>query len=114
MRLDRTILNFKSLSIPTQWQMTKAKRLYVKSHKKCAICGYKKRLEVHHVVPVHVDVSLACDQENFITLCRTCHFTFGHFHNFRKYWNPHIKKLASHVSNLYNVDWVYIKNKLSL
>jgi len=102
MNLTKIWLNFTSLSIPTQWEMTKAKRAYIKEHKLCAACNYKKKLEVHHIIPVHIDITLACEQSNFITLCRDCHFTFGHFHNFRKYWNPHIILLAENIQDLYS------------
>jgi hypothetical protein len=105
MNLTRAYLTLTSLSIPTQWQVTKAKRAYKKIHHECAICEYKKKLEVHHVIPVHVDVTLACTESNLITLCRDCHFTFGHFHNFRKYWNPRIREFADSVNRLYIVDF---------
>lgn len=105
MNITRTFLNFTSLSVPTQWQMTKAKRSYKKDHSECAICGYKKKLEVHHKLPVHKYPLLACEESNFITLCRSCHFTFGHFHNFRKYWNPNIEKFASQVNIQYRIDF---------
>ena len=104
MNLIRAYLNFKSLSLPTQWQMTKAKRAYKKDHCKCAVCGYTKNLEIHHVVPVHVDRTKALDTDNFITLCdwrnHGCHYVFGHFRNFRTKWNPNIRQFALSVSKL--------------
>lgn len=107
MNLTRLILNTTSVSIPTQWQMTKAKRAYKKIHNKCELCGYTKNLEVHHIVPVHIDHTLACDPENFITLCDTrnfgCHYKWGHFHNFRSNWNPYIVEFAEWV-NKFNLD----------
>jgi len=106
MNLTRTFLNITSVSLPTQWEMTKSKRAYLKEHSECAICGYMKKLEVHHIIPVHKDPLLACDPDNFITLCRDCHFTFGHYHNFRKYWNPTIKDLAIDIRDMY--DYMFI------
>lgn len=100
MNLTRKFLTFTSLSVPTQWQMTKAKRAYVKEHRECAVCGYKKKLEVHHILPVHIDISLSCEPSNFITLCRDCHFTFGHFHNFRTNWNPEIRVFAKVITEM--------------
>ena len=101
MNLERAYLTFKSLSIPSQWQLTKAKRAYLKEHAECAICGHTKDLEVHHVVPVHVDASKALDHDNFITLCdwrnHGCHYVFGHFRNFRTKWNPDIRNFAELV-----------------
>jgi 5-methylcytosine-specific restriction endonuclease McrA len=105
MNIERFFINLTAVSVPTQWQMTKAKRAYKKTHPLCAVCGYKKKLEIHHITPCHVDMSLACDPDNFITLCRSCHFTFGHFHNFRKYWNPNIVEFAKDISKTYNLDF---------
>lgn len=84
--------------------MSKAKKLYVKEHNQCAVCGYKKNLEVHHVVPVHVDPTLSAKSSNFITLCdyrnKGCHNVFGHFRNFRSKWNPNIRVFALQVSSM--------------
>lgn len=48
----------------------------------CAACDGKKKLEVHHIVPVHIDPSKELDSDNLITLCEqgshNDHFLFGH------------------------------------
>lgn len=44
----------------------------------CAWCGSKKDLNVHHIVPQHVDPERAYDKSNMVVLCRPCHFTLGH------------------------------------
>jgi len=104
-RVSRFILNTTSVSVFSQYQMAKAKSKYKKMHNVCACCGYKKKLEIHHVIPVHIDKELACYPGNFITLCRDCHFRWGHFHNFRTNWNPYIKEFCLYVSDYYrNVD----------
>jgi len=100
MNLTRVYLNITSVSLPTQWEMTKAKRAYVKEYNKCACCGHNKTLEVHHIKPVHLFPSLACDHSNFITLCRNCHCSFGHFRNFRTKWNPGIVVFAEEMTSL--------------
>ena len=46
MSLARTIINFMAMSIPTQWQLTKAKRKHVKVFNKCAVCGTEDNLNV--------------------------------------------------------------------
>jgi hypothetical protein len=106
MNLTRVYLNFTALSIPTQWEMTKAKRAYRDAHPECAICGNRKYLEVHHVIPVHVDHTLACDLDNFITLCdpknNGCHRWFGHFGNFRSKWNLEIREFA--IKSRYHLE----------
>ena len=41
---------------------------------KCADCGCEgESLEIHHVVPKHVDPSLAFDIDNVVALCSKCH-----------------------------------------
>ena len=100
MVIQRFILSAQNLTPKEYYRMTKAKKLYVKQHNKCAICCYMKKLEVHHIVPVHIDCKLAADPNNFITLCRNCHFIFGHFHNFRTKWNPEIVEFAEEARNL--------------
>jgi len=50
-------------------------------------CGACKKLEVHHIVPVHLNPDLELDPENLITLCdKYCHFIFGHLMDYKS-WN---------------------------
>jgi hypothetical protein len=108
MKITNFIISVKSIGISSQWEMTKAKRAYKKKHPKCAVCGYDKDLEVHHIVPVSVDPSLACDENNFITLCdygnKGCHYVFGHHRNFRSKWNEYIVELAQNVRDLLDMS----------
>jgi len=106
--ITRLYLTITSLSIPTQWEMTKAKRAYVKEHGECAICGNTKDLEVHHIVPVHIDPTMACSPENFVSLCdwrnHGCHYVFGHYRNFRTKYNNDIVNFARNVKYLLTVS----------
>ncbi len=45
---------------------------------KCCMCNSDKDLDVHHVVPVSVDISKITDPENGIVLCRNCHRKLHH------------------------------------
>jgi len=112
--IERFILNISSISASTYYSMAKAKKLYVSEHSECAICGYKKKLNVHHIIPIHIDETLSCDPDNFITLCRDCHFTFGHFHNFRKYWNPDIREFAKRINSNYCTIYFRFREKYSI
>jgi len=87
-------LNLQNLTLVEYRVMSKAKKVYVKNHAECAICGRKEKLEVHHIHPVHVDHKLASDPKNFITLCDPCHFTWGHFGNYRTKYNLLIRECA--------------------
>lgn len=45
---------------------------------RCAVCGSRDDLNVHHVVPFHDDPSLELKPSNLITLCRQHHLHVGH------------------------------------
>ena len=60
---------------------------WLRAYPTCAACGTRKKLEVHHVRPVHVAPALELDWTNLMTLCRTCHLVFGHTYLWAA-WNP--------------------------
>ena len=63
-----------------KWQKVRD-RVKDRDHYLCRLClpgdGYKRlnneNLEVHHIVPIEQDESLAFDESNLITLCRQHH-----------------------------------------
>ncbi len=58
----------------------------------CAACGTNKDLEVHHIIPVHIDLDKELDISNLITLCsKQCHLLFGHLMNYKS-WNKDVIK----------------------
>lgn len=89
----------------------KVRAAYLKEHPRCALCGGKKKLEVHHRRPFHLHPELELDPSNFVTLCENkgdginCHLAFGHLGSFQSY-NPDVdddtatwsKKIASRPS----------------
>lgn len=91
-------INLLSVSPTDQYKISKAKKLYVTTHSECAICGNIKNLEVHHVIPVHINLELGCNQSNFITLCdsnnNSCHRWLGHFGDFKNKYNLKIRQYA--------------------
>lgn len=75
---------------------------FLKNNTKCAACGSTKDLEVHHIVPVHIDSSKELDMDNLITLCaESCHILFGHLMDFKSH-NPSVID-----------DCIIISNKIS-
>lgn len=55
--------------------------------KACAVCGYTKSLNLHHIVPVHMG-GPELDPANVITLGEACptgnhHLLFGHLGNWK-------------------------------
>ena len=69
--------------------------------KKCAACGSKKNLQVHHVKPFHLYPELELDVTNLIVLCMDkydCHLRLGHGNNFSRFCSK-IREFALHTLN---------------
>jgi len=63
-------------------------------HPTCAACGGTERLNVHHIIPFHVNAALELDPNNLITLCMgklECHLKIGHMDDFKRS-NPNVKE----------------------
>lgn len=59
---------------------------------RCAACLGNVELQVHHVVPFHVNPALELMTSNLITLCMgkdECHLAIGHGGSF-KFYNPFV------------------------
>jgi len=69
----------------------KAMREYKKTHPACEISGSRKKVEPHHIFPVHLFPDKATGP--FICLTRDLHLWMAHLGNFKKY-NPDIEKDA--------------------
>ena len=69
---------------------TQARKKHLELNPVCAACGSNKKLEVHHIKPVHLFSDLELDPANLITLCADpCHLLFGHLMNFKS-WNKEV------------------------
>lgn len=79
----------------SRWPEVRARHL--KQNPACAVCGTTKRVEAHHVIPVHIDPSRELDPRNLITLCRKLtgghHLAFGHLGDW-KLFNPCVADAA--------------------
>lgn len=81
----------------------KVREMHLLIEPACVACGARGagvELEVHHIVPFHLDRSKELDPKNLITLCRkgghlgcSCHLTFGHAGSFSRY-NPDVRQDA--------------------
>lgn len=63
---------------------------FLKSNPCCAVCGFNKSLNVHHIRPFHLFPHLELDPENLITLGEKCptgnhHLFVGHLGNWSSY-----------------------------
>lgn len=61
----------------------KVRNDHLDREKWCQICGRHKELEVHHKIPWKDSKHLRHDPNNLVTLCRPCHFRFGHLSNWK-------------------------------
>lgn len=88
---ERSLLKAQSASwmpvdiLRSDWEWRKTRNAFILVESCCQMCGARKKLEVHHVIPWHVDETLRYDWDNLVTLCRHCHFQFGHHGNWREY-----------------------------
>lgn len=56
----------------------------------CACCSRTDNLNVHHIIPVHIDPSLELERSNLIILCeKHCHWVYGHCGDWSAY-NPKV------------------------
>ncbi len=67
----------------------KVRDKFLREHPACALCGKKDDpkdpLEVHHIVPFHMEPAMELDETNLITLCRPHHLLAGHLMAWKSY-----------------------------
>lgn len=61
------------------------RRRYIKKNPACVVCGARKRLTAHHIIPYHIDPALELVETNLITLCEPDHLLFGHLRRYLSY-----------------------------
>lgn len=83
--------NLKSIRFATRSsRWSSVRKNHIENNPTCAACGNTKKLEVHHIEPVHVNPDRELDPSNLITLCDSpCHIVFGHLMNYKSY-NPDV------------------------
>jgi hypothetical protein len=88
--MNNTTLRDKGKTMVRGWGWAKARSAHLSKEGECQMCGRRKDLEVHHIAPWDEAPEYRLDPKNLITLCRPCHFRFGHF----GYWrdsNPRVR-----------------------
>lgn len=89
----------KALSRGSEWR--EVRNNHIEEQPWCQCCGRHTQLEVHHYIPWHLAIDLRTDPRNLVTLCRECHFRYGHFSHWKDY-NPdlkeHIEYMRKHVA----------------
>jgi hypothetical protein len=64
----------------------------------CRACGRKKDLEVHHIIPYHINPEDELNPNNLITLCSNCHLLFGHLMDYKS-WNENVVEDCNNFSS---------------
>ena len=88
------------VSEPRSPEWPKVRAEHLRTHLACESCGQKDHLQVHHVLPFHVEPKMELDPSNLITLCTdgpcnlNCHFVWGHLGN-TKCYNPNVREDAA-------------------
>lgn len=71
-------------------QWSTVRKQHLKDNPYCAACGRNKKLEVHHIEPVHLNPDRELDPTNLLTLCDDpCHLLFGHLMDYKS-WNKDV------------------------
>lgn len=79
------------------------RRGHLAAHPFCEACGRAKDLDVHHVRPFHLYPELELVGDNLMTLCRTCHWVFGHCGVSWSCYNPLAREEAIiHLASVVN------------
>jgi hypothetical protein len=73
-----------SLFIKRSQKWAALRKEHLAKQPECQACGKSLNLQVHHIIPLHIDKTRELDPDNLITLCENvkssvfCHYTFGH------------------------------------
>ena len=69
----------------------RVRRRFKKKHPHCAVCGSRRKVQIHHIVPFQFAPDLELEETNLISLCTggrfkglNCHLIFGHRGSFQK------------------------------
>lgn len=82
---------------------TQVRKEHIKNNPFCIACGRDKKLEVHHIVPVHISPELELAPSNLVTLCADpCHLLFGHLMNFKSYNKMVIEDCSVYLDRVKN------------
>lgn len=88
-------------------------RRYYKTHSKiCMICGEKKNVDLHHILPRHICPLKIFDVTNLIPLHRPCHFIWGHLLNWHDF-NPDVIKDSVELNKLIKIHKEYYLQQIT-
>jgi 5-methylcytosine-specific restriction endonuclease McrA len=93
------ILNYIGKGRSGAWKRIRA--YFLTKEPECQWCLKTYDLDVHHIVPYHINPELELKLTNLITLCRNCHFEHGHMRNWSKYDIEIRKKCNKNQEKIY-------------
>lgn len=86
--------HIESITQPRSTSWPTARRHHLAWEPGCAVCDKTEDVNVHHIIPFHIQPKLELVDSNMITLCPDHHFQIGHLWNYRR-WNPHVREDAA-------------------
>jgi thymidylate synthase (FAD) len=86
------------------WCNANRSEFLIKFSHRCNRCGGSKMLELHHIVPVSENPSLAREKSNIEVLCKRCHAEHHRILGHAKSWRE------KHSGNTLTVHWSKIKS----
>lgn len=84
----------------------KVREEHLRLNPTCAVCGGTDQIEVHHIIPYHINPELELEPSNLISLCESashgiiCHLAIGHAPGNYKYNNPNVVKDAEYIREM--------------
>ena len=88
----------KSIGSERSSDQSKVRKGFIAKNNKCAACGKKTGLHVHHIQPFQLRPDLELEEFNLITLCADHHFHMAHLMD-QKSQNNDIVKDSSYFLN---------------
>lgn len=85
----------------------KVRKAHLLTQPNCAVCGGRKKLEVHHIIPYHINRALELEPSNLITLCESkkyglnCHLAVGHLGDYGDRYNPDVILHAQYLNKFF-------------
>ena len=76
---------FKRFSASRSSDWPKVRKMHLKAHPTCAVCGKGRWVEVHHNKSFYLFPYLELDFNNLTTFCRKHHLQIGHVGYWRMY-----------------------------
>jgi hypothetical protein len=75
-------------------------KAFLKEHPACKGCRTSHKVTAHHIIPFYLRPDLELDKNNLVTVCRYCHFTFGHLNDWCSHNPTVLEDLSDHMARV--------------